>query len=71
MSILGNNLLFKKEENLKKVDKNYIVNKFVFRTLLKNLNVGLTNIEISQIINNSKITFNENVDLRNFIKNYN
>lgn len=68
VSILGNNLLYKKDPNLIKVNKNYIVNKFVFRMLLKNLNIGLTNLEISQIINNSKITFNENVDLRNFIK---
>ena len=47
----------------------FIVNKYQFRNIIKELNIGLTNLEIDQIMFKcGKETYNGNLNLREFIK---
>ena len=50
-------------------NNNLIVNKYQFRNIIKSLNIGLTNIEIDQIIIKcGKMTYDGKINLRDFIK---
>ena len=50
-------------------NNNLLVNKYQFRNILKSLNIGLTNIEIDQIILKcGKMTYDGKINLREFIK---
>ena len=48
---------------------NYIINKYQFRNIIKELNIGLTNLEIDQIMFKcGKVTHDGNLNLKEFIK---
>ena len=49
-------------------DNNYICNEFQFKNLIKKLNIGLTNIEIEDILRKSGKTYNGYIDIRQFYK---
>jgi hypothetical protein len=47
----------------------FIVNKYQFKNIIKKLDIGLTNLEIDQILYQSgKLDYNNMIDLRNFVK---
>ena len=55
--------------SLKCPNDSFIVNKFQFRHIIKELNLGLTTLEIEQIYQKiDKVSYDGNVNLRNFIK---
>ena len=55
--------------SLKCPNENFIVNKYQFKHIIKELNLGLTNLEIDQIHQKiDKVSYNGNVNLRNFVK---
>ena len=48
---------------------NYVVNKFQFRNIIKSLDIGLSNLEIDQIMFKSgKVTYDGNLNLKEFVK---
>ena len=50
-------------------NKNLLVNKYQFRNIIKSLGIGLTNLEIDQIISKcNKMTYDGKINLREFIK---
>ena len=49
-------------------ETNYFCNEFQFKNLIKKLNIGLTNIEIEDILNKSGKTYNGYVDMNQFYK---
>ncbi len=50
-------------------NKDFIVNKFQFRNIMKQLDIGLTNLEIDQImLKSGKVTFDGKLNLRDFIR---
>ena len=60
---------FFEKVSLKCPNDNFIINKYQFRNIIKELNLGLTNIEIDQIYQKTdKVSYDGNIDLRNFIK---
>ena len=55
--------------SLKCPNNNFIINKFQFKHILKELNLGLTNIEIDQIHQKiDKVSYNGDVNLKYFVK---
>ena len=55
--------------SLKCPNNNFIVNKYQFKHIIKELNLGLTNLEIEQIFQKTdKVSYDGNINLRNFIK---
>ena len=55
--------------SLKCPNDNFIVNKYQFKHIIKELNLGLTNLEIDQIHQKiEKVSYTGNVNLRNFVK---
>ena len=47
---------------------NYVVNKFQFRNIIKALDIGLTNLEIDQIMFKSgKVTYDGNLNMKEFV----
>ena len=47
---------------------NYVVNKYQFRNIIKTLDVGLTNLEIDQIMHKcGKVTYDGNLNLKDFV----
>ena len=47
---------------------NYVVNKYQFRNIIKTLNIGLTNLEIDQIMHKcGKVTYDGNLNLKDFV----
>ena len=48
--------------------KNGIINQYQFRNFIKKLNLGLTNIEIEDIINKNKMTYDGYINLEDFYK---
>ena len=55
--------------SLKCPNNNFIVNKYQFKHIIKELNLGLTNLEIEQISQKTdKVSYDGNINLRNFIK---
>ena len=48
--------------------QNYICNEFQFRNLVRQLNIGLTNIEIEDILKNSGKTYNGLINIKEFYK---
>ena len=47
----------------------FIVNKFQFKNIIKKLKIGLTNLEIEQILAQSgKLDYNNMINLRDFVK---
>ena len=47
----------------------FIVNKYQFKNIIKKLDIGLTNLEIDQILYQAgKLDYNNMIDLRNFVK---
>ena len=50
-------------------NKDFIVNKYQFRNIIKDLDIGVTNLEIDQImLKCGKVTYNGNLNLREFIR---
>ena len=49
-------------------DNNYICNEFQFKNLIKQLNIGLTNIEIEDILTKSGRTYNGLININDFYK---
>ena len=50
-------------------NKDFIVNKFQFRNIIKDLSIGLTNLEIDQImLKSGKVTYDGKLNLREFIR---
>ena len=55
--------------SLKCPNDNFIINKYQFKHIIKELNLGLTNLEIEQIFQKTdKVSYDGNLNLRNFIK---
>ena len=55
--------------SLKCPNDDFIVNKFQFKHIIKELNLGLTNIEIDQIFQKTeKVSYDGNINLKNFVK---
>jgi Ca2+-binding EF-hand superfamily protein len=55
--------------SLKCPNDDFIVNKFQFKHIIKELNLGLTNIEIDQIFQKiEKVSYDGNINLKNFVK---
>ena len=55
--------------SLKCPNENFIINKFQFRHIIRELNLGLTTLEIDQIYQKiDKVSYDGNINLRNFIK---
>ena len=47
---------------------NYVVNKYQFRNIIKTLDIGLTNLEIDQIMHKcGKVTYDGNLNLKEFV----
>ena len=47
---------------------NYVVNKYQFRNIIKTLDIGLTNVEIDQIMHKcGKVTYDGNLNLKEFV----
>ena len=47
---------------------NYVVNKYQFRNIIKTLNIGLSNLEIDQIMHKcGKVTYDGNLNLKEFV----
>ena len=69
--ILSSRMDFKKEcENFIKCIKarNGLINQYQFRNFIKRLNLGLSNIEIEDIINKNKMTYDGYINLEEFYK---
>ena len=69
--ILSSRMVFKKEcENFIKCIKarNGLINQYQFRNFIKRLNLGLSNIEIEDIINKNKMTYDGYINLEEFYK---
>ena len=69
--ILSSKIDFKKEcEYYLKYSQsnNGLINQHEFRNFIKNLNLGLTNIEIEDIINKNRITYNGYINIFEFYK---
>ena len=49
-------------------ENNYICNEFQFKNLIRELNIGLTNIEIEDILKRSGRTYNGLINIKNFYK---
>jgi Ca2+-binding EF-hand superfamily protein len=50
-------------------NNDFIVNKFQFKNIIKKLNIGITNLEIDQILAQSgKLDYNNMINLRDFVK---
>ena len=48
---------------------NYVVNKYQFRNIIKTLDIGLSNLEIEQIMHKcGKVTYDGNLNLKDFVK---
>ncbi len=55
--------------SLKCPNNNFIVNKYQFKHIIKELNLGLTILEIEQIFQKTdKVSYDGNINLRNFVK---
>ena len=55
--------------SLKCPNNNFIINKYQFKHIIKELNLGLTIIEIDQIFQKlDKVSYNGNINLKNFVK---
>ena len=55
--------------SLKCPNDNFIINKYQFKHIIKELNLGLTNIEIDQIYQKiEKVSYDGNINLKNFVK---
>ena len=60
---------FFEKASLESDNNNLLVNKYQFRNIIKSLNIGLTNIEIGQIVLKcGKMTYDGKINLREFIK---